>query len=914
MKKLVKISILTTALIMLFICMSSISFAGTAEDTVTVDYRAVGVNGFVSIADSLVVKGDLTETYFPESIPYEPEGVSCFDAVIADHIAKYGEDSITDYLSVELQDPSWGFLMIGKMYGMNYFNGFVIGKEYARNNHAVIKNGDTITALISDESYDLIFCYFNKTSYSTSLLEPVTIELQARNWDDTDCSANDIVIEIINRETGELTPIDTDIDEEGNVSVAFNEAGEYFITAKGTVPADFGWGDITLDCVGAFATVTVEPDDTIKARGEYRGVPWFLTWSGELFLGEDGKEYTFNDSAVDTIPWGDCSSDIKRFKVLGTVHASGSLKNMLNHASNMTSVDMAGLDTSKVTDMSHMFDGCISLKMLDLSGFNTSNVINMNHMFDYCINLKTLDLSEFDTSKVTDMSCMFLECSSIKQLDVSGFDTSNVTNMETMFGSCANLTQLNLSGFDTAKVTHMAGLVNGCSKLKQLDLSGFDTSNVVSMAYMFTGCSKLTQLDLSGFNTSNIIDMTETFSGCESLTQLNIIGFDTSKVEDMFATFYRCCSLTKLDLSGFNTSNVFGMEYMFSGCSKLTQLDLSGFNTSNVIDMNEMFSECSSLKVLDLTGFDMQKVQYMKDMLKGTELTEIGLSEKCNLSDIGIGGHEYIRYKTITGDQIEGPKIGNLSEYDNNYPGWYKVIHKLEEKRGGKATCTKSGIKGYWYCSLCDKLFSDKFGENEIAKPIELPALGHDYQKVAGSAIEATCEHVGKTADQKCSRCDSLIEGEIIAKLPHDLEMVEAVKATNKSTGNIAHWKCKTCSALFEDMEGAKEITLSDVTIPENDMTVKGKKLTAKSNKEKKFKRSKAFVVKNAKGKLKFKKLNGNKKIKVSAKGNITVKKGLKSGKTYTVKVRVSSSSSKLYTSMSKTIKLKVKIKGKSKA
>ena len=38
-------------------------------------------------------------------------------------------------------------------------------------------------------------------------------------------------------------------------------------------------------------------------------------------------------------------------------------------------------------------------------------------MFSECSNLKELDLENFDTTKVTDMTHMFYECRSLKNLD-----------------------------------------------------------------------------------------------------------------------------------------------------------------------------------------------------------------------------------------------------------------------------------------------------------------------------------------------------------------------------------------------------------------------------------------------------------------------------------------------------------------
>ena len=114
-----------------------------------------------------------------------------------------------------------------------------------------------------------------------------------------------------------------------------------------------------------------------------------------------------------------------------------------------------GSDTSNVTDMGVMFNGCSGLTSLDVSSFNTSNVISMVGMFAYCDDLTSLDLTNFDTSNVTDMYIMFEGCSGLTSLTLSSFDTSNVTNMGEMFEDCSNITSLDLSNFNTSKVTDM---------------------------------------------------------------------------------------------------------------------------------------------------------------------------------------------------------------------------------------------------------------------------------------------------------------------------------------------------------------------------------------------------------------------------------------------------------------------------
>ena len=135
-----------------------------------------------------------------------------------------------------------------------------------------------------------------------------------------------------------------------------------------------------------------------------------------------------------------CRNSITSAKVEGAIAAS-TTKDMFYGCSSLKSLDLSGLDTSRVTDMSSMFYGCSSLKFLDMSGLNASSVTDMSSMFSGCSSLRSLDLSSFDTSRVTGMSHMFYGCSSLGSLDLSSFDTSKVTgtDMFHMFEGCSGL-------------------------------------------------------------------------------------------------------------------------------------------------------------------------------------------------------------------------------------------------------------------------------------------------------------------------------------------------------------------------------------------------------------------------------------------------------------------------------------------
>ena len=189
-----------------------------------------------------------------------------------------------------------------------------------------------------------------------------------------------------------------------------------------------------------------------------------------------------------------------------------------------------GVDTSKSTTMSMMFQNCSGLTSLDLSGWNTSKVTGMDSMFEGCSGLTSLDVSNFNTSKVIGMSGMFANCSGLTSLDVSHFNTSNVKYMGSMFEGCSGLTSLDLSSFDTRNVTEMTGMFEGCSKLKSLDLSNFNTSKVTQMAYMFDYCISLTSLDLSGWGFSRTINK-PTFNGCSKLKTIRMVGCDQDTID-----------------------------------------------------------------------------------------------------------------------------------------------------------------------------------------------------------------------------------------------------------------------------------------------------------------------------------------------------------------------------------------------
>ena len=355
---------------------------------------------------------------------------------------------------------------------------------------------------------------------------------------------------------------------------------------------------------------------------------WMIDSSGCLIIEPQSGETGELEDWGWTAPWSNYKNSIISATIKKTVIAETASRAFYDCKS-LRSVDLSGLDTSKVTSMYCMFQGCSSLASLDLSSLDTSKVKDMSCMFGNCSSLASLDLSPFDTSNVTDMSSMFRECFSLKSLNVTSFDTCKVTSMFAMFNSCTSLESLDLSSFNASSVTTMMVMFGNCPSLKSLTFSSrLDTSNVKSMRLLFAGCKALNALDISGFNTSKVTDMSGMFSNCTSLASLDVSSLDTSKVTDMSGMF-RNCPIQTLELSSFETSQVTNASSMFSGCSSLESLNLSGFATPKVADMSSMFDGCTSLASLDISHFDTSSASNLANMFWNcSSLQSVALGDK----------------------------------------------------------------------------------------------------------------------------------------------------------------------------------------------------------------------------------------------------------------------------------------------
>lgn len=89
-------------------------------------------------------------------------------------------------------------------------------------------------------------------------------------------------------------------------------------------------------------------------------------------------------------------------------------------------------------------------------------------------------------------------------------------------------------------------------------------------------------------------------------------------------------------------------------------------------------------------------------------------------------------------------------------PSTPRCTHSMSAIEAVAATCTTDGNIAYWYCSLCNKYFSDSNGTTEIALEDTI-ITAFDHSPVIDPAVEPTYSTPGKTEGSHCETCGDVI-------------------------------------------------------------------------------------------------------------------------------------------------------------
>ena len=142
-------------------------------------------------------------------------------------------------------------------------------------------------------------------------------------------------------------------------------------------------------------------------------------------------------------------------------------------------------DTSKVTDMSDLFNYAYTFNQ-EIGNWNVSSVTDMRAMFDGAKGFNH-DIGNWDVSAVTDMSKLFREAAAFNQ-DISNWDVGAETKMEKVFFGARVFNQ-GIGDWDVSAVTTFLGMFYNAQEFNQ-DLNWCASpGQVLTDAFIGTACA-----------------------------------------------------------------------------------------------------------------------------------------------------------------------------------------------------------------------------------------------------------------------------------------------------------------------------------------------------------------------------------------------------------------------------------------
>ena len=363
------------------------------------------------------------------------------------------------------------------------------------------------------------------------------------------------------------------------------------------------------------------------------------------------------------------------------------------------------------------------------------------------------------------------------------------------------------------------------------------------------------------------------FKDADASTETSVEAEKTSKIphtltkteykaatctEDGNTEYYTCSVCGKIfkDENGTQETSVEAEKLVATGHS-LTKTDAKEPTCTE--DGNNEYYTCSACGKIfkDAEGKTVTTVEAEKIAATGHTMTKTDAKEPTCTED---GNNEYYSCsacgkafkdadgKTVT--TVEAEKIAATG-------------HTMTKTDAKAATCTEDGNIAYWYCSVCNKYFSDENGANETTLPDTVIKAHHTMTKtdakeptcteegnneyytcsvcgkvfkdeagtqlttvadetlkkkahtpVVDAAVEATCQKTGLTEGSHCSVCNEvLVAQKVVDKIPHTVVVDAAVEPTYSSTGLTEGKHCSVCNEVIEKQTVIPAKSESNVTV-----------------------------------------------------------------------------------------------------
>ncbi len=397
-------------------------------------------------------------------------------------------------------------------------------------------------------------------------------------------------------------------------------------------------------------------------------------------------------------------------------------------------------------------------------------VTNIGYMaFLYCTNLTSVTIAK---SVKSIESGAFYVCTSLKSVTIP----DGVKSIgDSAFCACTSLTSVTIAD----SVTNISyGAFSSCPNLMSVTVPASVTS-IGSMAFGYTS-SEGQPILVDGFTISGYANSTAEMYATQNSIDFVSLGeaekaviasgncgenvayalYNTGELVisgtgDMYdyaygdSPFYFNDKITSVTVEDGVTS--IG-DYAFVYCPGLTSVTIAGSVTNIGSYAFYYNSTLSSVTILDgVTSLSNCAFYYCQSLMSvsvPSSVTSIGYYA------LGYTVSEDGELILLDGFTISGYTNSAAETYANNNGITFVSIspstpsHNVQHFAANESTCTQEGNIEYWYCSDCNKYYSDANEENEITQAETVIAAGHidaDANSYCDRCNELLCEHNGET-------------------------------------------------------------------------------------------------------------------------------------------------------------------------
>lgn len=600
-------------------------------------------------------------------------------------------------------------------------------------------------------------------------------------------------------------------------------------------------------------------------------VPATATISGQTYTTRllNSNKNTDSTGAEGKSLWDSDKATIKELIIENGVVASPNSNSLFAGLTNLQTLDVSGLDTSNVTNMSYMFYKLTSVSGIDIRNFDTTNVTTMNSMFkeanpayinlpsintvkktgtitmnieymfaDMGKRLQELDLSKmtFDSSKNTDFDYIFRGGSTSKgrivdlylpkvlpkYSSVLCFDLSGQLGLKRIFyaGSESDWSSYKITLPDD--VTVIYNHTGGLNKVSADGQNGVTTDWYKSYQYGLDKKNKrLVLLSYTGSSVSSLtVPAYTNISGVVYTTVLNNGELSTGLWENTKS------SLTSLVVSPGTEVSQNGTN-LFKNLENLKTLTISGLDTADVTNMSGFFYNCNKLQSLDLRDFDTSNVRVMEYMFgKCSALTSLDFT---GFNTSKVTNYQYMFQNAGTSMQnldlrsfimpLDQVQI-NISMFSGC--GVQNLYLPINAMRSYNFT-SYSKVKNIYYAGTSSQWtsLSNTYSGNiqysfsgEIQETISV-AVSFNYAGGTGTTTSKTVEY-GKEYNAlptPSDRTGYTFDG-WYTESTGGVKVTADTKVTNQSAHTLyAHWTPITCTVKFDTcISGGPSIANQSVT------------------------------------------------------------------------------------------------------